>query len=143
LQAISPANSYPRHDVSCICLSSCRVSKWIDRSFAVTYTIYSLIAPSFTIAVLLVVLYVHLRRGFHRFSPLCPLMHRVIRLFGSRPWIDALFLLVMAISWLGKVGFVCVRLYCALIPSLESLGSMDKVGRLIPAFDVRYQMNEG
>jgi len=47
-----------------------------------TYTVYSLVAPSFTIAVLLIVL-----------------------LFGSRPWIDALFLLVMAISWLALAAW--------------------------------------
>jgi hypothetical protein len=32
LRVISPANSYPTHDVSCICPSACRVSEWIDRS---------------------------------------------------------------------------------------------------------------
>ncbi|KAH9006993.1 hypothetical protein EDB86DRAFT_2794006 [Lactarius hatsudake] len=43
-----------------------------------SFTTYSLVAPSFTIAVL------------------------IILFFSSRPWIDALFLLIMDISWLGK-----------------------------------------
>jgi len=47
-----------------------------------SYTVYSLVAPSFTIAVLLVLL-----------------------TFGSQPWIDALLLLVMAISWLALAAW--------------------------------------
>jgi len=47
-----------------------------------SYTIYSLVAPSFTVAVLIIIL-----------------------LFGSRPWIDALFLLIMAISWLALAAW--------------------------------------
>lgn len=46
-----------------------------------SYMIYSLVAPSFTIAVL------------------------IILLFGSRPWIDALFLLVMSIAWLALAAW--------------------------------------
>ncbi|KAI0254384.1 hypothetical protein BJV78DRAFT_1274205 [Lactifluus subvellereus] len=45
------------------------------------FTTYSLVAPSFTIVVL------------------------TILLFGSRPWIDALFLLIMAISWLALAAW--------------------------------------
>ncbi|KAH9179880.1 hypothetical protein EDB89DRAFT_1841956 [Lactarius sanguifluus] len=44
-----------------------------------SFTTYSLVVPSFTIAVL------------------------VVLFFSSRPWIDALFLLIMDISWLGKL----------------------------------------
>jgi len=46
-----------------------------------SYMIYSLVAPSFTIAVL------------------------IILLSGSRPWIDALFLLIMAIAWLALAAW--------------------------------------
>jgi len=46
-----------------------------------SYTVYSLVAPSFTVAVL------------------------IILLFGSRPWIDALSLLVMSISWLALAAW--------------------------------------
>ncbi|KAI9512178.1 hypothetical protein F5148DRAFT_1164550 [Russula earlei] len=47
-----------------------------------SYTVYSLVAPSYTVAVLLIVL-----------------------LFGSRPSIDAFFLLIMAISWLALAAW--------------------------------------
>jgi len=43
--------------------------------------------------------------NFPRISP--TLNARVSwRLFGSRPWIDALFLLVMAIAWLGEWDWI-------------------------------------
>ena len=63
----------------------------------VAFTTYSLVAPSFTIVVLTILCVPALE-----FSCFSPLNVRVGRLFGSRPWIDALFLLIMAISWLGK-----------------------------------------
>jgi len=46
------------------------------------FGVYSLVAPSFTIAVLLIIL-----------------------LFGSRPWIDAFSLLIMSISWLALAAW--------------------------------------
>ncbi|KAI0003080.1 hypothetical protein BJV74DRAFT_815384 [Russula compacta] len=46
-----------------------------------SYTIYSLVVPSFTIPVF------------------------IILLCGSRPWIDALFLLTLAISWLALAAW--------------------------------------
>jgi len=46
------------------------------------YTVYSLVAPSVTVALLIMLLW-----------------------FGSRPWIDALSLLIMAISWLALAAW--------------------------------------
>jgi len=47
-----------------------------------SFTVYSLVAPSVTVALLIMLL-----------------------LFGSRPWIDALFLLIMAISWVALAAW--------------------------------------
>lgn len=105
-QVISPANFYPRHDVSCIYPSSSRVSRWIDRSLqfpmaSILWWHPHLLSPysSFYCAFSSAADF-----RIPPFTLLRPLMHRIIRTFGSQPWIDALLLLVMAISWLGKAG---------------------------------------
>jgi hypothetical protein len=110
-QVISPPNSCHIRAVSSLLpLSSSLRVKWIDRSlqFHMVSTPWlhpqspslhsSYYCKSFRRA----------RISLTSPSPLRPSLNtRIVRLFGSRPWIDALSLLVMAISWLGKAR--CMR----------------------------------
>jgi hypothetical protein len=107
-QVISPVNSCLIHAVSCLLLSS----SYLSSGLTVPYSFLWCLFPSST--------FIHYRRTIHHivspsaadfshFShPTTSLNAHIVRLFGSQPWIDALSLLIISISWLGKAR-LCTR----------------------------------
>lgn len=103
-QVTLPANFCPTHDVSDLAIADTRTHSGLTVSNRFVYSILS--GGAFS----------HYRSAYHAVRlflrgslPLTPLT--VPNLDGSyrlssasRPWIDALSLLIMAISWLGKSG---------------------------------------
>jgi hypothetical protein len=109
-QVISPVNSCLIHAVSCLLLSS----SYVSSGLTVPYSFLWCLFPGGTI--------IHYRRTTHHivspsagdFShPSTSLNAHIVRLFGSQPWIDALSLLIMSISWLGKARCVRATQLCA------------------------------